>query len=98
MTSISHHTDPAQGAGNGRLFADVHEVLRELRALDSTRSAASVAAHLAALDEQLVADAPDPQIVAAHLQAIEAELQTRGHAAELALRLHALREEFADRR
>lgn len=87
-------TPPDHASGNGKLFAEVHGLLPQLREIHSTHAAATISAHVAALDEQLVADAPDPAVIILHLAAIEQSLMEKQNAAAIAQKVRALRQQF----
>lgn len=86
-----------QASGNALLFAAVHALLPDLRRAGAPPSTGGVAAHVAALEEQLVADAPDPAAVIDHLENIQQRLQEQAWAQTLLQRLQELRKQFMDR-
>jgi hypothetical protein len=86
-----------QASGNAPLFAAVHALLPDLRKVNAPSSTAGVAAHVAALEEQLVADAPDPTVVLHHIEEIQQRLQEQERTQMLLQRLQELRKEFTDR-
>lgn len=97
METPGRNTKVDHASGNGPLFAAVHALLPELRQVNSPPSTAGVAAHVAALEEQLVADAPDPAAVLNHIEEIQSRLQEQRQVEALLHRLQELRAQFMAR-
>jgi hypothetical protein len=81
-------------SGNGPLFAEVHEILRELREQLGDQVDPELAANLADLEEELEADAPDPDGIMGRLEDLKLALQGEAQAADLVNRLEHVRGQF----